>query len=489
MGSCATYGRFLSKIFLMDSKQSYTKIIVILCLAVFLTRLDAYIVAIAIPSMAESFGATSSEVAFVILSYMVFMTSSLLILGKYSDRAGMKKVLIRGYTVFMAASLFCALANSLAVLVVARCLQGIGAAMMSVAVYGLIPALVPQNHIGRAYSVIVAAMSFGATLGLPVGGLITWGMSWRWIFLVNLPICAVAILMTLRSIPAVTDNQEKERPAFDYGSAVFSFLFLTFLIFVLNQGPELGWTSRWIVISILATTASFVIFIVSLRRAGEPLLDASLLKEKGFLSGVLIIGIIFFFIGGNLFLMPFYLTYMLVLSVNDSGLIFSLYPAAGFFITVVAGKMTDSAGAAKTARVGVLAAVFGSLFFAVFLRDLLLAVVACYLISMGIANGILIPAVNKMSAAFYPEEHKGSASAIWNLSLNVSQVLGLCVLEAVFSGFFPNGKFSADNAGQYAAAAHDGFFTAYIVLLFMYGIALALVTRLSSEYKRLLAQK
>ena len=466
------------------NKKSPAKIIIVLSLAVFLTRLDAFIVAIAIPSIAENFSATSSEAAFVILSYMVFMTSSLLILGKFSDRTDMKKVLVWGYTVFMAASLSCALSNSLTMLVVSRSIQGIGAAMMSVAVYGLIPVIIPEDHIGRTYSVIVAAMSIGATLGLPVGGLITWGMSWRWIFFVNIPICGAAILFSLRMIPAVANSAEKTRPPFDYGSPVFSFLFLSFLIFVLNQGPELGWKSFWIVSSLLGAAVSLVSFAIALRRASDPLLNPGLLRNKGFVFGLLAIGIVFFFIGGNLFLMPFYLKYLLGMKIHSAGLLFSLYPAAGFFINMTAGKMTDTLGPTRTARLGAFTAVFGSLFFVVFIRDLQAAIVACYLITMGIANGILIPATNKMFVAFYPQEHKGSASAMWNLSINVSQVLGLSILEAVFSNFFPGGNFSGDISGQYVAASQSGFFTAYLVLLFMYVLNFVLVTRLCAAYRQ-----
>ncbi len=169
-------------------RRKYYPVILCIAFAVFMVRLDGYIVNISLPTIARYFQVGTSEVSWIVLIYLLVMTGCMLILGKLGDRFGLKRIFLMGYLVFSVSSLFCGLAPTIHTLDLARAVQGVGGAMMIVSAFAIVSRLLPEHLTGWAFGVCSFANSLGIMVGSPLGGFITGFFSWKWIFLINVPI-------------------------------------------------------------------------------------------------------------------------------------------------------------------------------------------------------------------------------------------------------------------------------------------------------------
>src|SRR5579863_43409 len=278
--------------------------LIAICAGTFMLLVDVTIVQVALPTIQRHLGASFTDLQWVIDAYALSLAALILTWGSISDRFGRKRVFIAGLTVFTASSLLCGVAQSITMLIWSRALQGVGGAAMFAT--GL--ALIAQDFQGPARGKAIAA--WGATVGGAVaigplvGGLLTSGVGWRWIFIVNVPIGAAAIWLSLSKMRNQKDPGATRLDVF----GLVSFSAAMFLLELgLIRGNSLGWSSSSIVAMFCGSAAAFIAFIVFELRQSRPMFDLSLFRKPGF-SGV---SLGTFAIGGGMFaLMPYITLYL-----------------------------------------------------------------------------------------------------------------------------------------------------------------------------------
>ena len=197
----------------------------VLCVvfAAFMARLDTNIISVALPTLSTFFQVQAATTANLMLSFLIVVTALLIPLGYLGDRIGFRTLLIAGYLLFTLGSLLCGVITGFTLLVAARAVQGIGAAMLMISAYSLVPQRLEPESVGKAMGWMAVAGSMGILLGAPLGGILIQWFSWRAIFLINLPIGVIAIFLVWRTMPPDEAKHAGTEPGnFDWLGAVLA---------------------------------------------------------------------------------------------------------------------------------------------------------------------------------------------------------------------------------------------------------------------------
>ncbi len=247
--------------------------------------LDTNVVAVSLPSIARSFHASFSDVEWVVSAYMVAFASCLLPAGALADRFGRKRTLLLGLAVFFLASLGCGLAPSVAVLNIARAVKGVGAALLLPSALAVIAHTFHEGPARvRAWAVWGTCMGVATTVAPLVGGMITQWVGWRWIFLLNLPVCAVLAISALRTIGE--SRNPHAGPVDVAGSALFG-TSLALLIWAFIEAPAAGWSSLSTVVRLCASALLLTGFVQLQRVRQHAMVDLALFRQPRFVAAVL----------------------------------------------------------------------------------------------------------------------------------------------------------------------------------------------------------
>ncbi|MFL5866210.1 MAG: MFS transporter, partial [Thermoleophilaceae bacterium] len=271
------------------------------CVATFMLLVDVTIVNVALPSIQRDLGASLTSLQWVVDAYALMLSALMLTAGSLADRLGRRRVFELGVLVFTVASLLCGLSTSSTFLNLARGLQGIGGAAM----FATSLALIAQEFRGREFGTAIAA--WGSTVGAAVavgpliGGALTEGLGWQWIFFVNVPVGAIALALALLRMREYHDPDSR---GIDFGGLVTSSAALFLLIFGLLRGNAEGWSSTVIVASLAGAAVLFAVFVAIERSQERPMLELSLFRRPAFVGVSL--GTVA--IGAGMFAMFFYLS-------------------------------------------------------------------------------------------------------------------------------------------------------------------------------------
>ena len=415
------------------NRKSFLVIMFSLTFANYMGRLDTSIVNVSLPTISNYFKVSTSSVSWVVLIYLLFLTSSLLICGKIADKVGLKKTFMAGYVIFSIGSFLCGVSPTIEFLIASRALQGFGGAMFTVAAFALIPKCLPHDKIGSAFGILAMGSSLGLTTGAPLGGIISGLFSWQWIFYINIPIGICALFLAAKFIPPDEINKEKGKFNFNYTGAAFSFLTILFLLLFLNLGNELGWLSFYIILFFILFLISLIIFIYSEKKSSDPLLDFSLLSNKNY--AIVILGTLFgaILLSGNNFLLPFYLQGIKGLSSELTGIVYLSYSVTILFASPFAGRVSDKVKPIMLTQLAMLLLISGILIFAFTLNTAGLYSTVAFLFINGIGYAFYLPPNNNQLMRLAPEGKQGGASAMVNTTLNFSFILGVVVFDTVFS--------------------------------------------------------
>jgi EmrB/QacA subfamily drug resistance transporter len=305
--------------------------------AIFMLLLDITVVNVALPDIQRSLHSSFSDLQWVVNAYALTLAAFLLTSGAVADLVGRRRVFVAGLLVFTTASAVCGLSTSPLMLNLARAAQGTGGAMMFATSLALLAQAFQGNDRGTAFGVFGAVTGAAVAVGPVLGGIITSGIGWEWIFFVNVPIGAVAVFLTLTQ---VADSRDPEASGVDWlGLLTFSgSLFL--LVFALIQGNEKGWGSTRILSYLLGSGVLIVLFVIAERRQRRPMLDLTLFRRPAFAGA----NIVAFAVSGSIFAMFLYLTLYIqdVLGYDplQAGLRFLPITLLSFAVAPVAGKLT-----------------------------------------------------------------------------------------------------------------------------------------------------
>ncbi|MFG2720226.1 MFS transporter [Streptomyces sp. NPDC048416] len=411
------------------------------CLGAFILLVDVTIVNVALPSMADDLDASFTSLQWVIDGYALALAALLLASGSLADRFGHRRFYVYGLALFAVASLLCGLAPTAGVLIAARVVQGVGGAAM----FATAPALLLASYQGRdrgtAFGVWGAANGAAAAAGPLLGGLLTEHLSWPTIFWVNLPIAAVAIIMTLR---VIRPDQPRTAPGHRAparidlpGAAAFTVAAGT-LTYGLIRGGESGWTGAvtlsTFAVTVLALGAFVVIEHRTARSGGSPMLDLALLRRPSFaglMSGALLLqGGAF----GCLVLVSLWLQSVVGLSPVAAGLALTPLAAASFIVAVFAGRHMQRMAPRFPIGLGLLLVAAGMLLLrAGMTADAGRASLISGLVVAGVGVGLATPVLVSAAASTVPPQRAGMAGGAVNTFRQLGMTLAIAVLGAVFT--------------------------------------------------------
>ncbi|MFK0112967.1 MFS transporter [Streptomyces sp. NPDC091217] len=404
--------------------------LVVLCAGALMTILDGTIVTVAMPAMQTDLGFSGAGLAWVVNAYLIPFGGLLLLAGRLGDLLGRKRMFTAGIAVFTVASVLCGLATSRGLLVAARALQGVGGAMASAVVLGMLVALFPEpREQARAIAVFSAVGAGGATLGTFLGGALTQALSWHWIFLINLPIGVVAWLAAVRVLSPEPGAGLRDGADYPGAALVTGALMLT--VYVIVGSGDRGRTAP--LLQAALALALFVAFAVRQTRTERPLLRPRLFRSR-LLTGanavqILMVATMY----GFQFIGALYIQRVLGFGELATGLAFLPAP-------VVIGVLMMTLSARTVGRFGA---------YPVLLTGLVLIAGGMALLSRARADGSyatdVLPPMLLLAAGFAaamppltglamsgaPEEDVGLASGLFNTTQVVGGSLGLAALSTL----------------------------------------------------------
>jgi len=396
-----------------------------------LIMLDSNIVAVSLPAIGRSLGASFTDIQWVISAYVLTYASLLLASGNYADLYGRKKAMIIGLLVFAVASVGCGLATTSTLLNVARGVQGVGGALLLTASLAIIGNAFKGAERTRAFAFWGASLGIALALGPIVGGVITSTIGWRWVFLVNIPACAILIAATFRYIEESHDPKAKN---LDFAGIVTFSGGLALPVWGLIDGNDTGWSSPTILIRLAAAAVLFAVFAVVELRTPQPMVDFNLFKKDTFLGAVLaMIGY-----GASAQVMIFFLPLYLQNAYDFDPLIAGVAMIPFAVPMVAAPRLTAKLAAVYSGR-GLLTtgpgiAMAGNILFAIFAYlHLPYYIFVLSMLVAGCGAGLLNGQTVKVIAGAVPENRAGMASGLASTTRFVGILISVAVLGVILS--------------------------------------------------------
>jgi EmrB/QacA subfamily drug resistance transporter len=406
-------------------------VLVTVCTGVFMLLLDITIVNVALPAIEHGFAASLSDLQWVISAYALTLAAFLLTAGSIADRFGRRLVFGVGVACFTVASFFCGLASGTMFLIIARAAQGVGGAIMFATSLALLAEAFRGRDRGVAFGVYGAVTGAAVAVGPVLGGAITSGLTWRWIFFVNLPIGIFTLIVTVLRVP---ESKDPRAAPPDYaGFATFS-LSLGALVYGLIQSTTNGWGSTEVVATLIASGVLFALFLLLEVRNSHPMLDLSLLRVPTFDGGL----IAAFAISASLFslltYLVIYLQDVLGFSAFGAGLRFLPLSMAVFFTAAAAGRATSHVPRKWLIAPGfVLVGVGLLLMRGMSVRSGWTQLLPGFIVG-GVGSGLVnVPLVSTAVGVVHPSR-AGMASGINSTLRQVGIATGVAALGALFAG-------------------------------------------------------
>lgn len=425
----------------MVDKGKYRWIVISSAFAAFMSTLDSYVVNISLPTIAKYFHVGVDKASLVTLSFLLFNTSTLPIVGRFVDNIGVKKVFIAGYVIFTAGSLLCGIPLNLTMLIAARCLQGIGGAMHVNSSYSSISKFLPIEITGWGFSALSIAASLGITVGAPVGGFISGYFSWRWIFLINIPIGIIAIIFAHRVFPDPSPSERTghgKKANFDFLGAILSLVGLSLLVYGLNSVKAHGWTSIIVISMFVSSALALTFFVFWEKKQTEPLIDLNLLKRPSFAFASIATFLAFGFISGNSFILPFYLETLKGLQSQQAGMVMMIWSIVYMITNFFSGRLSDRIDTSLLCASAMVSAGANALFFSLALGCSGLAAVTIFLVWMGVSYAMFVAPNNKHVLGMALPGEQGITSGFYNTMSRLGLLVGVCIFQTIFSHNIPH---------------------------------------------------
>ncbi len=425
------------------------------CTGTFMLLLDITVVNVALPDIQQSLHASFADLQWVIDAYALTLAAFLLTAGVLGDMFGRRGVYAAGVAVFSLASLLCGLSTSSLMLNLCRGVQGVGGAIMFATSLALIANAFSGPERGTAFGVYGAVVGGAVAIGPLVGGAITGGIGWRWIFFVNLPIGVGAILITWTRI---SDSRDPTARRVDWIGFVAFSASLFMLVFALLQGNARGWSSASIVGLLVGAGVLMAVFLVAEWRGPDPMLDLTLFRRPAMVG----VSLASFTLSASIFAMFLYLTLYLQVVLGfgpfAAGLRFLPITMLAFIVAPIAGKLTVRVHARYLLGLGLLLVAFGCYLMTDVQAMSAWTVLLPGFIVAGIGVGITNPVLASATVSVVPPERSGMSTGSSSTFRQVGIATGIAGLGAVFvSQIRPNTieALSRTPVGQ-AVVAHGG---------------------------------
>jgi EmrB/QacA subfamily drug resistance transporter len=452
----------------LESRINYLLLATAL-LGTFFSGTATRIVAISMPTVAQSLGTDLLGVSWALLSYQLSNIGLSVVFGRLSDLWGREKIFALGFLVFAVSSLLCGFSQTVLQLILARFVQGVGGAMLQSSSRALASESVTEDLAGRAQGYMTTAHHTGFILGPSIGGVMIDYFSWRWSFFLLAPVGFGGTLLALANLKRRRFRLQPHSTSVDYLGAALLFAITTTLVFLLDRRTQLIISGSAKIVLAVFFFASLAAFLLHESRAKNPFVNLKLFKIRRFSFSVvslLVIAISYTLTG---FLMPFYLQDVLGLSPTQVGVLFMAPSILTVALAPLSGYMTDRLGPRVPATFGV-GFMIVSLGIGGLLRtDSHWLLPAALIVVGAITNGIFNPANSTAMISMMSKEHRGFASAVNHVTFGLGNVLGVALGGLCMSLAFEHytGVSAADlttqNPQGFVAALNTTFLVAIVL--------------------------
>jgi EmrB/QacA subfamily drug resistance transporter len=404
--------------------------LVAVALGTFMTYLDNNVVNVALPSIQRDLHLSISGLEWIVSAYILVFAGLLLAGGRLADVVGRRTAFLAGLVVFTLASVAAGLAQNQEMLIGARAVQGLGAALLTPASLALLPQLFPDpRERGAAIGVWGGVGALALAVGPLLGGLFSQHSDWSWIFLINAPIGVATVLLSLVAIPA--GNRGTSR-GLDLPGLITSSAALFALTYALIEGESKGWTSTPILVAFGLAAAAAIAFVVIETRSSNPMMNLGFLRMPVFSGGLVSMGLWAFGVFGIYFYTAIYLQNVLGFSPTEAGAAFVPMALVMAVTATLAPRLETRLGAGRTVAGGLLIMAVALGIIATFGEGTTYTDLLPWFVLYGLGGGLLVPLNNVILGAL-PTERAGIASGMLNVSREVFGLLGVTILGAVLS--------------------------------------------------------
>jgi EmrB/QacA subfamily drug resistance transporter len=394
-----------------------------------MAMLDATVVGIAQPAIGKDFHADIAGLQWVSVGYLLSLAGLLLLAGGLCDRFGRRRVFLIGVAWFAIASLICATAPSIGLLVAARVLQGIGGALLTPGSLAILEASFVPMERGRVIGAWSGLGGVATAIGPPLGGFLITAVSWRLIFLINAPIALAVILISLRHVPESRDPDATG--AIDVAGSALTVLGLVGISYGLIEGTSTGWSSGGVIAALTGGTAALLLFILVELRVRAPIVPLTIFRSMQFSATNVVTLVVYAMLGGILFLLPIELQQVAHYSPTAAGASFIPITVLMLALSPRSGALSARIGPRLQMSVGPLM-VAGGLFMLVRIDSggsyLLEVLPAVLVFGLGLATTVAPLTATALSSA--PAERTGLASAVNNTVARTGSLLAVALLPA-----------------------------------------------------------
>ncbi|HEX6540653.1 MAG TPA: MFS transporter [Ktedonobacterales bacterium] len=400
-----------------------------------MVAIDSTIVILGLPNMLQDLHSNLVRMTWVLMAYLLVSTVLLLTFGRMADMFGRVRMYNLGFIIFTLGSVACGLSQSDTMLIAARVVQGLGGAMLSANAMAIITEVFPAKQRGQAMGFNAITWGAGSVLGPVLGGIILATASWRWIFLVNLPIGIVATLLAYLLLHDIAPNPRGER--FDLLGAFLFSVGLVALLLAITGGIGTGWLTPGILILFAVAAAALALFIVRERRYAYPMLDLSLFENRTYAFSVAAATLQSLAIFAVNFLLIFYLQGVRGYSPLTAALLILPMPLISSIVGPLSGLWADRIGGKLPATLGLAAQALALVALFTLTPSTPYPVLALALTLMGIGSGLFWSPNTSTTMGAAPRNRLGVASATLNTMRNVGMVFSFAVALAVAAASMP----------------------------------------------------
>ncbi|MBC3806194.1 MFS transporter [Undibacterium seohonense] len=429
----------------MKAENLKTKLaLAALSLSALLSSLSTSSANVALPELARSFDVSMQVVQWVVLAYLLAITTLIVSVGRLGDLFGRRRLLLTGLFVFTMASSLCAIASDIYVLIAARALQGSGAATMMALAMALVTETVAEDQTGSAMGLLGSMSAIGTALGPTIGGSLIFGLGWPSIFYINLPLGLLTGVLAYYYLPADPTRKPKQAIRFDVvGTLLLSCCLAAYaLAMTLGHGSFHGLNAAILLVSMIGLG----IFLRHQSKADAPLIPLSLFRNRhhnrtrshSLSSGFIMSGLVTTVVMASLVVGPFYLAGIYHLSAVNIGFVMSSGPMVAALTGLPAGRLVDRYGAATMCTAGLMIMGIGSASLTAFAGNFGLASYIAPLVSITAGYALFQTANNTAVMHSVDAGQRGIISGMLNLARNLGLITGASFMATIFTAASTN---------------------------------------------------
>ena len=406
-------------------------VLVGLSLSMLLSSLGTSIANVGLPTFAQAFNASFQEVQWIVLAYLLAITTLIVSVGRLGDITGRRRLLLAGIFLFMVASVLCGVAPTLWLLIAARAVQGLGAAIMMALTMAFIGETVPKEKTGSAMGLLGTMSAIGTALGPSLGGMLIAGLSWRAIFLINVPLGILTLFLAHRYLPVDSRRPKAGRVGFDNVGTLL--LALTLAAYALAMTMGRGNFGSLNMALLLAAGFGVGLFVLAETRAASPLIRLAMFRAPGLSASLAMSALVSTVMMATLVVGPFYLSRSLGLEATMVGLVLSVGPIAAALTGMPAGRIADRFGAQRIIIVGLTAIAAGSFVLSIMPATHGIPGYVAPIVVITVGYALFMTANNTAVMTNIPPDQRGVISGMLNLSRNLGLITGASAMGGVFA--------------------------------------------------------